>query len=68
MIRGLLSTELLNKKCVVVVVSGRRLHYLVHWQGYGSHEDTWEPADRIRVDSPQAVREFELAHRLPLSV
>ena len=25
-----------------------RVHYLVHWQGYQSSEDTWEPAEHLR--------------------
>ena len=26
----------------------RRVHYLVHWRGYPSSEDTWEPAEHLR--------------------
>ena len=26
----------------------RRLHYLVHWRGYPSSEDSWEPAENLQ--------------------
>lgn len=41
----------------------RKLHYLVRWLGYGPHEDTWEPADRLLLDCPQIVAEYQGKHR-----
>jgi hypothetical protein len=40
-----------------------KLEYRVRWTGYSA--STWEPADTIRADAPDAVREYEafLAHR-----
>ena len=26
----------------------RSVHYLIHWRGYPSSEDTWEPAEHLR--------------------
>ena len=26
---------------------GSRLEYLVHWKGYASHDDTWEPLSNL---------------------
>lgn len=37
----------------------RRREYLVHWTGYGEHERTWEDAERMKADAPEAVLDFE---------
>jgi len=35
-------------------------HYLVKWKGYEKVEDrTWEPCERLRIDVPGIVAEFE---------
>ena len=31
-----------------LIGQSRRVHYLVHWRGYPSSEDTWEPAEHLR--------------------
>ena len=34
---------------------------LVHWKGYGSDEDTWEPARNL-VNASDAIQEFYQQH------
>ena len=31
-----------------LIGQSRSVHYLVHWRGYQSSEDTWEPAEHLR--------------------
>src|SRR6202008_1710536 len=35
----------------------RRLEYLMHWKGYPSEEDTWEPEKNV-AHSPEAIADF----------
>ncbi len=28
---------------------GSRLEYLIHWKGYQSHDDTWEPLGTLKI-------------------
>ena len=35
-----------------------RYEYLCKWKGYDDNENTWEPADKIENDAPQATLEF----------
>jgi hypothetical protein len=50
---------------IVEKILGRRkfkgvLHYLVKWKGFEKVKDrTWEPCERLRVDVPLIVEEFE---------
>ena len=37
---------------------GSRLEYLVHWKGYPSHEDTWEPLSNL-ANCEELVREYD---------
>jgi len=39
-----------------------KLQYLVHWKGYNSEDDSWEPALVIFKDAPLAVSEFHNDH------
>ena len=34
-------------------------YYLVQQKGYDEGEDTWEPADNIEQDAPEAVEDYE---------
>lgn len=39
-------------------------HYLVKWEGYPLEKDrTWEPCDRLRIDVPTLVDEYESTDR-----
>lgn len=56
-ILGDIVEKILSKKKVKGV-----LHYLVKWEGYSEVKDrTWEPCDRLRVDVPSLVDEYEMA-------
>ena len=35
----------------------------VRWKGYGPHDDTWEPYDRILTDCPHAIDAYEASRR-----
>jgi hypothetical protein len=39
----------------------RQLQYLVHWKGFDSSADSWEPADELAKTAPEAVEDFERA-------
>ena len=39
----------------------RSVQFLVHWKGYGSDEDTWEPARNL-VNASDAIQEFYQQH------
>jgi hypothetical protein len=36
-----------------------RLQYQIRWAGYGSTDDTWEPAEKIQQDAPDLVEEWQ---------
>ncbi|KAG1753958.1 uncharacterized protein EDB91DRAFT_1100894 [Suillus paluster] len=38
-------------------VDGER-EFLVHWEGYSTDEDSWEPEDMLADDAPHAIREY----------
>ena len=37
---------------------GSRLEYLVHWKGYESHDDTWEPLRNLE-NCQELVTEYD---------
>jgi len=37
------------------------MDYLVHCQGYGPHQSTWEPTEHLR-NAAEVVAEFHLRH------
>jgi len=39
-----------------------KLQYLVHWKGYPSEDNSWEPASVIFEDAPEIVQEFHDKH------
>src|SRR5882762_1082615 len=39
-----------------------KLQYLVHWKGYNSEDDSWEPASVIFQDAPSVVSQFHDDH------
>ena len=40
-----------------------RVHYLCHWQGYGTDADSYEPLDNIPQQARGMVREFNKQQR-----
>jgi len=46
--------QLLDKR-----TRGRRVEYLVRWEGYGPEDDLWEPAHHIDSD---LIADFEASH------
>ena len=43
---------------------GSRLEYLVHWKGYPSHDDTWEPLANM-ANSMELVQEYNTLFQIP---
>lgn len=50
--------EVLNSR---IFGRGRRLQYLVSWEGYGPEENSWEPAANLE-NAPLAVAKFHKKH------
>ena len=40
----------------------RKLRFLVRWKGYDESYDTWEPAEELEANAPEAVKEFYRKH------
>ena len=40
----------------------RKLRFLVRWKGYDESYDTWEPADELEANAPEAVKDFYRKH------
>ena len=34
------------------------MHYLIHWAGYGSEDDTWEPLANLSTGAMRMVHDF----------
>ena len=34
------------------------VHYLIHWAGYGSEDDTWEPLANLSTGAMRMVHDF----------
>jgi hypothetical protein len=40
-------------------IKGQKKHYLIRWEGYLPNQDSWEPAQYIEQDCPEAVAQFK---------
>ena len=40
-----------------ISIDGGKMEYLVHWEGYGTEEDTWEPKANLACSA--MVGDFE---------
>lgn len=43
---------------------GSRLEYLVHWKGYASHDDTWEPLSNL-TNCHELLQEYHDTLQIP---
>ena len=43
---------------------GSRLEYLIHWKGYASHEDTWEPLSNLS-NCMELLQEYHTLFNIP---
>src|SRR5882762_5268795 len=39
-----------------------KLQYLVHWKGYNTEDDSWEPVSVMFEDAPEVVQQFHDDH------
>ena len=40
---------------------GKRLQYLVFWEGYEADQNSWKPAGNLK-NAPDAIKEFHRLH------
>lgn len=52
-----IAEKLIDKKKIK-----NKIHYLVHWFGFTSANDTWEPASTLKKEVPALVKEYEDNH------
>ena len=43
---------------------GSRLEYLIHWKGYSSHDDTWEPLSNLS-NCMEILHEYHTVNNIP---
>ena len=51
------AAEVRNKR-TKKVGSRPLMHYLIHWEGYGSEDDTWEPLANLSTGAMRMVHDF----------
>jgi len=56
------AAEVRNKK-TKKVGSRSLVHFLIHWTGYGSEDDTWEPLANLSTGAMRMVHAFNAKRR-----
>ena len=62
-----------NDKFIIDDIIGKKteknkIFYKIHWKGYDSLHDTWEPSHKIIEDVPLLVKEYEYKHKVVVPV
>jgi hypothetical protein len=55
------------KKRIRKYGKGSRIEYLVHWKGYPSEDDTWEPLSNLTNGCQELINAFE-ANFIPVNL
>ena len=45
-------------------IDNKKIFYKIHWKGYPSSYDSWEPYKTINDDVPDVVKQFEDTHKM----